>query len=77
MDLITQKRLLMEVGPGTPMNACFKRFWLPIALSTDVADSDGDPMRVRALGEDFVLFRDSKGCLGLLDELCTHRSASL
>ncbi|MFK4040315.1 Rieske 2Fe-2S domain-containing protein [Nonomuraea wenchangensis] len=77
MDLITQKRLLMEVGPGTPMNACFKRFWLPIALTTDVADNDGDPMRVRALGEDFVLFRDSEGRLGLLDELCTHRSASL
>jgi phenylpropionate dioxygenase-like ring-hydroxylating dioxygenase large terminal subunit len=77
MDLVTQKKLLMEVGPGTPMNESMKRFWLPLALSADVPEPDGDPMRVRALGEDYVLFRDTAGRLGLLDELCTHRSASL
>lgn len=77
MDLISQKKLLMEVGPGTPMHANLKRFWLPVALSTDVPEVNGDPMRVRALGQDYVLFRDTHGRLGLLDELCTHRSASL
>lgn len=76
MDHVEQKRMLMDVSPGAPMHKMMKRFWLPIALSSDVT-ADGAPMPVRALGEDYVLFRDTNGTLGLLDELCTHRSASL
>ena len=34
-------------------------------------------MRVRLLSEDLVAFRDSQGKLGLLDEYCSHRRASL
>ena len=32
---------------------------------------------VRLLGEDLVVFRDSKGRVGVLDEYCPHRRASL
>ncbi len=32
---------------------------------------------MEALGERFVAFRDTDGRLGLLDELCPHRRASL
>ena len=32
---------------------------------------------MRLLGEDFVAFRDTNGDVGFLDELCTHRGASL
>jgi phthalate 4,5-dioxygenase oxygenase subunit len=77
MDPVEQKRLLMDVAPGTIMHDHMKRFWLPVALRRDVPVPDGDPVRVRALGQDYVLFRDTAGRLGLLDELCTHRSASL
>ena len=35
------------------------------------------PLRVRLLGEDFVAFRDSEGNVGVLEELCMHRGASL
>ncbi|RDJ94129.1 hypothetical protein B4Q13_16925 [Lacticaseibacillus rhamnosus] len=33
--------------------------------------------RVRVLGENLVLFRTEDGKLGLVDELCPHRRASL
>jgi phthalate 4,5-dioxygenase oxygenase subunit len=42
-----------------------------------VAEPDGAPVKVRLLGEDLVVFRDSKGRIGVLDEYCSHRRASL
>ena len=38
---------------------------------------DGAPVKVRLLGEDLVVFRDSDGRLGVLDEYCPHRRVSL
>ena len=69
--------LLCRVGPDTPMGQVFRRFWTPIALASQVDRLDSDPARVRFCGENYVLFRDSEGRLGLLDELCPHRGASL
>lgn len=37
----------------------------------------GQPMAVRILGEDLVLYRDLGGTLGLMDRHCPHRSSSL
>ena len=34
-------------------------------------------MRLRLLGENLIAFRDTEGRLGVLDELCPHRRASL
>lgn len=67
--------LLTEVGPGTPMGELFRRYWHPIAVSSDVtADL---PQRARVLGEDLVLFRDKGGRVGLVIEKCRHRGTSL
>lgn len=77
MNPVEQKKLLMDVSPGSAMHEMMRRFWLPVCLSADVAEPDGDPIRVRVLGNDYVVFRDSDGRVGLLDELCAHRSASL
>jgi len=49
----------------------------PGAVDARVADSDGDPMRVRLLGEDLIAFRDSNGQIGVLGNHCPHRGASL
>lgn len=68
--------LLCRVGPGTKMGDLLRRYWLPVLVSRDL-EIDGDPKRVRLLGEDLVAFRDSRGNVGLLDELCPHRRASL
>ena len=50
---------------------------MPFALSAELAEPDGPPVRLQVLGERLVAFRDSSGHLGLLDELCAHRCASL
>lgn len=71
-----ENSMLCRVGPGTQMGAMMRRYWLPVLLSSDL-EPNGDPKRVRLLGEDLVAFRDSEGRVGLLDELCPHRRASL
>ncbi len=68
---------MCRVGPGTAMGTAFRRFWLPALLSEELPHPDCDPRRVQLLGEDFVAFRDSSGRVGLLDQYCCHRNASL
>jgi phthalate 4,5-dioxygenase len=69
--------LLCRVGPETPMGQLFRRYWTPIALASQVERPDSDPVRARYCGEGYVLFRDTEGRLGLLDEHCPHRGTSL
>ena len=59
------------------MGQLMRRHWLPVCLSEEVAERDGAPVRARLLGEDLVVFRDTQGQLGVLDEHCPHRGASL
>lgn len=66
--------VLTQVGPRTPCGEYFRRFWQPVALSADLKER---PLRVRALGEDLVLFRTPGGEIGLLHLHCLHRRASL
>ena len=71
-----ENELLCRVGPETPMGKMMRRYWIPALLSEDL-EVNSDPKRVRLLGENLVAFRDDKGRVGLLDELCPHRRASL
>ncbi|MGH7038382.1 MAG: Rieske 2Fe-2S domain-containing protein [Stellaceae bacterium] len=68
---------LTRVGQGTSMGTTMRLYWLPALLSHEIAEPDGPPVRVRLLGEDLVAFRDSRGRIGLVDEYCPHRRASL
>lgn len=68
---------LCRVEGEAPMGKLMRRHWIPAALSEQVAERDGTPIRVRLLGEDLVAFRDTDGRLGVLGEFCTHRKASL
>lgn len=69
--------VLTSTGPGQPMGEYFRRFWQPVALSEELAEPDGPPVRVEVLGEEFVAFRNTDGELGLLDAHCPHRGALL
>jgi phthalate 4,5-dioxygenase oxygenase subunit len=69
--------LVTNTNRGTPTGDLFRRFWLPVALSEEVAARDGTPVRVKALGEDLVAFRDTDGQVGLVDAYCPHRGAPL
>jgi phthalate 4,5-dioxygenase len=72
-----ENSLLCRVEGGAPMGQIMRRHWIAACLSEEIAEPDGPPLRVRLLGENLVVFRDSKGRLGVLDELCAHRRASL
>ena len=72
-----ENELLTRVEGDAPMGQIMRRHWLPACMSEEVAERDGAPVRFRLLGEDLVVFRDTDGRLGALDEHCPHRRASL
>jgi phthalate 4,5-dioxygenase len=71
-----ENELLCRVEGDAAMGQLFRRYWLPAVQSKDLA-AGGAPRRVRILGDDFVAFRATDGRVGLLDENCPHRGASL
>lgn len=52
----------------------FINFWYAAGRSADLKDA---PEKVRMLGQNFVLFRDSSGQAHCLSNVCTHRGGSL
>ena len=72
-----ENELLTRTDPGQPAGEYFRRFWLPALLPSEVPTPDSPPVRLRLLGEDLIAFRDTNGRVGMLDEACPHRRASL
>ncbi|MEB3100570.1 Rieske 2Fe-2S domain-containing protein [Ferviditalea candida] len=69
--------LITRVGPGTPMGNLMRHYWVPAMLSSELPKPDCDPVRVMLLGEKLIGFRDSTGKVGLIQNHCPHRGASL
>src|SRR5262249_6216160 len=69
--------LLTRAGPGTAMGELLRRYWTPACLTAEVPEPGGAPARVRLLGENLVAYRDTRGRVGLVQENCPHRGASL
>ena len=69
--------LITRIGAGTPMGTTVRRYWIPALLAWELPEPDCPPVRVKLLGEDLIAFRDTNGRVGLLDEFCPHRRASL
>lgn len=65
---------LTRVGRGTPCGEYLRRFWQPVALSSELGDL---PRAIRIMGEDLVVFRDGGGRVGVLERRCCHRGTSL
>jgi len=74
---VEENELLCRVGPGTVMGNFMRQYWLPAMLSSELPRPDADPVRVLLLGEKLIAFRDSSGAVGLLQNHCPHRGASL
>src|SRR5437763_9809353 len=74
--LASQSEMMTRVGPGTVMGDLMRRYWLPALASSEVK-ADGDPVRIMLLGEKLIAFRDSQGRVGVMDQRCPHRCASL
>lgn len=77
MVTAAENDLLTRVEGQAPMGQLMRRHWLPICLIEEVPEADGTPVRARILGEDLVVFRDTEGRVGVMDEYCPHRGASL
>jgi phthalate 4,5-dioxygenase len=74
---VEENEVLCRVGPGTVMGNFMREYWLPAMLSKELPRPDSDPVRVLLLGEKLIAFRDSTGQVGLLQNHCPHRGASL
>jgi phthalate 4,5-dioxygenase len=71
-----ENKLLCRVEGEAAIGKLMRRHWIPACMSEEVAEPDGKPVKVRLLGEDPVVFRDSDGRLGVLDKYSPHRRAS-
>src|ERR1700742_3153102 len=71
---LKEDETLTHVGPGTPGGEYLRRFWQPVAFSSELGDL---PKRIKILGEELVIFKDRSGQVGLLDWRCAHRGCSL
>ena len=77
--MITQEQndALTKTGSGTIMGDLFRRYWIPALHAWELPEPDCPPLRVKLLGERLIAFRDTRGRIGLIDELCAHRGVSL
>jgi phthalate 4,5-dioxygenase oxygenase subunit len=73
---MTNGEILIRTGPGSPMGMLMRQYWMPALLSLE-AVADGPPVRLKLLGEELLAFRDTAGRMGIVDQLCAHRCASL
>jgi phenylpropionate dioxygenase-like ring-hydroxylating dioxygenase large terminal subunit len=69
--------ILCRVGPGTPMGEFMRQHWLPAVRSDELTAPGGPPLRVKLLGEELIAFRATSGDVGLIQNACPHRGASL
>jgi phenylpropionate dioxygenase-like ring-hydroxylating dioxygenase large terminal subunit len=59
------------------MGDLMRQYWLPALISTELPAPDCPPLRVRLLGEDMIAFRATSGGVGMIQNACPHRGASL
>ncbi len=73
----TENERLTRVTGDAPMGRLLRdNYWMPFARSEALV-AGAAPQRVRLLGNDLVAFRGEDGSLGIADEHCPHRLASL
>jgi 5,5'-dehydrodivanillate O-demethylase oxygenase subunit len=75
MLTVEENERLCRIGPGTPCGDLMRRYWHPIAATSQIVEPITMPIKL--LGEDFVLYRDRSGGLGLVEPHCAHRAAGL
>ena len=68
---------LTRVGGDAPLGRMLREnYWIPFARS-EAIEAGAAPQRIRLLAENFVAFRGDDGAVGVVDESCPHRRASL
>jgi 5,5'-dehydrodivanillate O-demethylase len=71
-----QNERLTQTSKGTPMGELLRRYWHPVAGSIEL-NEENPTKEIRLLAENLVLFRSTKGVVGLIEPSCAHRKANL
>ena len=59
------------------MGNFMREYWVPAMLSSELPNRTPIRVRVMLLGEQLIAFRDTNGKVGLIQNHCPHRGASL
>jgi phenylpropionate dioxygenase-like ring-hydroxylating dioxygenase large terminal subunit len=54
-----------------------RQYWIPGMLSSELPAPDCTPVRIMLLGEKLIAFRATGGRVGLIQDACPHRGASM
>jgi len=74
---VEDNEALTRVGPGTVMGNLLRQYWVPALLSEELPEADSAPVRLKLLGEKLVAYRVTSGKVGIIEDGCPHRGASL
>src|SRR5688500_17488294 len=74
---VEDNEMITQCGPGTPMGNLMRQYWLPAIQSDELPAPDCPPLRIRLLNENLIAFRATSGRVGLIDDACPHRGASM
>lgn len=73
----TDNEYLCRIGPGTPMGEWMREYWLPAIRSDELPSPDCPPVRIMLMGEALIGYRTTSGAVGLMQNACPHRGASM
>src|SRR4051812_38699293 len=73
----TDNELLCRIGPGTVMGNFMREYWIPPVRSDGLPSPDCPPLRLMLLGEPLIAFRTTSGAVGIMQNSCPHRGASM
>jgi nitrite reductase/ring-hydroxylating ferredoxin subunit len=59
------------------MGNVMRQYWIPAVRSDELPGPDSPPLRVKLLGEQLIAFRMTSGKVGMIQNACPHRGASL
>jgi phthalate 4,5-dioxygenase oxygenase subunit len=74
---VEENELITRCGPGTPMGNLIRQYWVPALRSDELPGPDCAPVRVLLMDEYLIGFRATSGKVGLVDDACPHRGASM
>src|SRR6476660_4485296 len=73
----TDNELMCRVGPETPMGKFLREYWIPALMPEELPSPDCPPIRLRLLNENLIGFRTTSGKVGIIQNACPHRGASM
>ncbi len=59
------------------MGNLMREYWMPAIRSDELPSPDCPPVRIKLLGEELIGYRTTSGAVGLMQNACPHRGASL